>query len=121
MKNERNECDCNIIHKEVVKTIKNQLLKNSEFQSLANLFKILGDATRTKIVWMLSEQEMCVCDISNVLNMTKSRVSHQLAVLRKAGILESRKDGRTVYYELNDNHVRELFALAIKHVKHFRK
>ena len=77
-------CDCNIIHKEIVdhalknKPNKNELLKVSE------LFKILGDPTRIKIIWSLDKQEMCVCDIANVLNMTKSSISHQLAILRKA-------------------------------------
>ena len=84
-------CDCNIIHQESV----NIALQNKpdilELERLSELFKILGDLTRIKILWSLDNHEMCVCDIANVLNMTKSSVSHQLAVLRSAGIVKYRK------------------------------
>lgn len=111
-------CDCNVIHKDIVeKALKNRpdevtLLK------LSKVFKILGDLTRIKILWCLDNNEMCVCDIANVLNMSKSLVSHQLAVLRKSEIVKSRRSGKEVYYTLDDEHIRTLYEIGIKHINH---
>lgn len=113
-----NVCDCNIIHKEAV----NRALKNKperdELERLSNVFKLLGDLTRTEILWVLDKNEMCVCDIANVLNMTKSSISHQLAILRSAGIVECRRDGKEVYYRLDDLHITKLYEIGIEHIDH---
>lgn len=118
MKYENIYCDCNIIHKRVVEDVLSSMPDENVFESLSNLFKMLGDPTRAKIVWLLDKHEMCVCDIANVLNMTKSRVSHQLAILRDAGLISNRKSGKEVYYKLDDAHVGKLYKMAFKHVKH---
>lgn len=111
-------CDCNIIHEEAV----NMAIKNrpddKELINLSELFKILGDLTRIKIIWTLDNNEMCVCDIANVLNMTKSSISHQLAILKNAGIVRYRKSGKEVYYTLDDEHVKEVFEIALSHIGH---
>lgn len=111
-------CDCNIIHQESV----NIALQNKpdilELERLSELFKILGDLTRIKILWSLDNHEMCVCDIANVLNMTKSSVSHQLAVLRSAGIVKYRKAGKEVYYTLDDEHIKKLYEIGVEHIDH---
>ena len=88
-----NGCDCNVIHKEMVKIALENKPSKEELERLSQVFKLLGDLTRTKILWVLDKNEMCVCDIANVLNMTKSSISHQLALLREAGIVEYRKVG----------------------------
>ena len=85
---------------------------------LAEFFKILGDTTRAKILYALDQNEMCVCDIANVLGMSKSSISHQLGTLRRSGIVRCRKEGKEVYYTLDDEHVKGLFELGIEHIEH---
>ena len=114
-------CDCNIIHKDAV----NMAIKNrpddKELINLSELFKILGDLTRIKIIWTLDNNEMCVCDIANVLNMTKSSISHQLAILKNAGIVRYRKSGKEVYYTLDDEHINKLYEIGLEHIEHRMK
>ena len=111
-------CDCNIIHKDVVESTIKKMPKQSLFDNLAEFFKIIGDLTRTKILFALDQNEMCVCDIANVLGMTKSSISHQLATLKKSGIVKSRRDGKEVYYTLDDEHIKQVFEIAIEHIEH---
>lgn len=111
-------CDCNIIHESAVKKALENKPKDKELYKLSELFKVIGDPTRIKILWALDNHEMCVCDIANVLNMTKSSISHQLAVLRDNGIVKNRKDGKEVYYTLDDEHIKELYELGLVHIYH---
>ena len=111
-------CDCNIIHKEVVDDTLKKMPEQDLFNKIAEFFKILGDTTRTKILFALDTNEMCVCDIANVLNMSKSSISHQLSTLREMGIVRARKEGKEVYYMLDDNHVKEVFEVALEHINH---
>ena len=111
-------CDCNIIHESAVKKALKNKPKDKELYKLSELFKVIGDPTRIKILWVLDNHEMCVCDIANVLNMTKSSISHQLAVLRDNGIVKNRKDGKEVYYTLDDEHIKELYELGLVHIYH---
>lgn len=85
-------------------------------QRLAETFKVLGDATRTKIIFALSQEELCVCDIANLLGTTKSAVSHQLRVLRNMKLVKYRKDGKMAFYSLDDEHIKNLFDEGIRHV-----
>ena len=111
-------CDCNIIHQDVVDSTLKKMPKQNLFDNLAEFFKIIGDPTRTKILFALDQNEMCVCDIANVLGMTKSSISHQLATLKKSGIVKSRRDGKEVYYTLDDEHVKQVFEVGIEHIEH---
>ena len=111
-------CDCNIIHEEVVKNTLSKMPDYNLFNKLAEFFKILGDTTRAKILYALDQNEMCVCDIANVLGMSKSSISHQLSSLRKMNIVKCRKEGKEVYYMLDDDHVKGLFELGIEHIEH---
>lgn len=113
-----NVCDCNVIHKEMVKIALENKPSKEELERLSQVFKLLGDLTRTEILWVLDKNEMCVCDIANVLNMTKSSISHQLALLREAGIVEYRKVGKEVYYRLDDFHITKLYEIGIEHIDH---
>ena len=113
-----NVCDCNVIHKEMVKIALENKPSKEELECLSQVFKLLGNLTRTKILWVLDKNEMCVCDIANVLNMTKSSISHQLASLREAGIVEYRKVGKEVYYRLDDFHITRLYEIGIEHIDH---
>ncbi len=120
LKMSKNEfiCDCNIIHEDIVKKVLNTMIQQEKINKISDFFKILGDSTRAKIIAALDQNEMCVCDIANVLQMTKSSVSHQLAILRKAKLVKYRKEGKTVYYSLSDNHVQEVFESALDHINH---
>ena len=111
-------CDCNIIHQEIVNKTLQKMPKPELFNKLAEFFKIIGDPTRTKILFALDQNEMCVCDIANVLNMSKSSISHQLATLRKSGIVKCRREGKEVYYTLDDDHVKQVFEVGIEHIEH---
>ena len=114
-------CDCNIIHEEAVNIAIKNRPDDKELINLSELFKILGDLTRIKIIWTLDNNEMCVCDIANVLNMTKSSISHQLAILKNAGIVRYRKSGKEVYYTLDDEHINKLYEIGLEHIEHRMK
>lgn len=111
-------CDCNVIHQDKVDDVLKKMPNENIMNKLAELFKLIGDTTRCRILFALDQDEMCVCDLANVLNMTKSRVSHQLAVLRKNDIVKCRKDGKEVYYTLDDDHIVKLFEIGLKHINH---
>lgn len=118
----RNEfsCDCNVIHQDRVDDVLRKMPREDVFYRLADLFKLIGDPTRCHILFALDQDEMCVCDLANVLNMTKSSISHQLAVLRKSGVVKCRRSGKEVYYTLDDNHIEKLFEVGLEHINHQR-
>ena len=111
------ECDCNVIHDAVVNNTLKAMPSNRVIEKIAGFFKVIGDNTRAKILFALDSNEMCVCDIANVLNMTKSAVSHQLSVLRDERIVRCNRIGKEVYYSLDDEHVKEVYEVALSHVK----
>ena len=113
-------CDCNIIHQDIVKDTINKMADNELLIDLSEFFKVLGDTTRTKILYALDQNEMCVCDIANVLGMTKSSISHQLRTLKENGIVKSKKSGKEVFYMLDDDHVKQVFEVGIEHIEHKR-
>ena len=111
-------CDCDVIHQDaVIRALKNRP-ERGELEQLSSLFKILGDRTRIAILQTLDQNEMCVCDLANALNMTKSSISHQLATLREAHIIKSRRAGKEIYYTMDDDHITKLYELGLAHIKH---
>ena len=111
-------CDCNVIHEEIVNKVLSLMAEEDSFNKLAEFFKILGDTTRVKILYALDKNEMCVCDIANVLNMSKSSISHQLGTLRRSGSVKCKKIGKEVFYMLDDDHVKEVFEVGFEHIEH---
>ncbi len=111
-------CDCNAVHKEAVDAVRGNMLDDSVYAQVATFFKVLGDPTRMRILWALDQGELCVCDIANILGMTKSAVSHQLSTLREARLVKCRKDGKSVYYTLDDDHVRQMIEAGLHHTEH---
>ncbi len=109
-------CDCDVIHQDVVNRVREIMPEEETLYDLAELFKVFGDSTRIRILWALEESEMCVCDIANLLNMTQSAISHQLRVLRQAALVKSRRDGKVVYYSLDDEHVQQIIAQGMIHI-----
>ncbi|APF25390.1 bacterial regulatory, arsR family protein [Clostridium sporogenes] len=111
-------CTCNVIHHDVVDKVKDNMIEEDKVQDLGDFFKVLSEPTRIKILYALASSEMCVCDISNLLNMTQSAVSHQLKVLRIARLIKFRKEGKVVYYSLDDSHVENVFKQGLEHIMH---
>ena len=109
-------CNCDVIHEDVVNHVKELMPKEETLYDLAELFKVFGDSTRIKILWALDAAEMCVCDIAVLLNMTQSAISHQLRVLKQAKLVKNRRDGKVVYYSLDDEHVRQIFDQGLTHI-----
>jgi len=109
-------CDVPVIHHEVVEKVKNLMPDEDNLFDLAELFKLFGDTTRIRILWALSEAEMCVCDIAYLLNMTPSAISHQLRLLKQARLVKNRKEGKVVYYSLDDEHIKLIFEQGMFHV-----
>lgn len=114
-------CDCHPIDGELVLKTKNAMPENETLKSLSDFFGIMGDLTRCKIIFALKESPMCVCDLANVLSMTKSSVSHQLKKMRTAGAVKCEKLGKQVFYSLDDHHVFEIFSTSLKHIDHKSK
>lgn len=113
---ENDRCDCSVIHEDIVNKVRKNMPKEETLYNLAELFKVFGDSTRVKILRALDEAEMCVCDIAVLLNMTQSAISHQLRVLKQARLVKNRKDGKVVYYSLDDEHVKEIFNQGLTHI-----
>ena len=109
-------CSCSVIHETVIGRVKENMPKEETLYDLAELFKVFGDSTRIKILCALFEAEMCVCDIASLLNMTQSAISHQLRVLKQARLVKYRRDGKIVYYSLDDEHVKHIFNEGMIHI-----
>ena len=114
--NPSERCDCDVIHEDIVNEVKGKMPEEESLYDLAELFKVFGDSTRIKILWALDEAEMCVCDIAVLLNMTQSAISHQLRVLKQANLVKNRKEGKVVYYSLDDDHVKNIFDQGLIHI-----
>jgi len=111
------ECKVDIVHQEKLNLAAKNMPSEERLYDVAELFKVFGDSTRTKIISALFSSELCVCDIAKLLNMTKSAVSHQLRILRTSKLVKARKSGKEVFYSLSDDHVIEIYKLALEHVE----
>ena len=109
-------CDCNEIHEDLLKIVNDTMPEETELYDLAELFKVFGDSTRIRILFVLFEAEVCVCDLAKALNMTQSAISHQLRILKANKLVNSRREGKSVFYSLADDHVVKIFEMAIEHV-----
>lgn len=109
-------CSCTTIHDDVIQKVRAVMPQDETLYDLAELFKAFGDTTRIKILCALFEAEMCVCDIAALLNMTQSAISHQLRVLKQARLVKHRKDGKVVYYSLDDSHIKSIFDQGLLHI-----
>lgn len=110
------DCDCEIIHYDMVEKVKKRVLDEETLLSMADFYKALSDSTRIKIIDVLYEGELCVCDISVLINMTKSATSHQLRYLKEMNLIKSRKQGKEMFYSLADSHIIKVFEISKSHV-----
>ncbi len=108
--------DCTCIHDDVVNAVRPNMPKDETLMNLADTFKLFSDSTRVKILCALIQAEMCVSDISVLLNMTKSSISHQLRILKQSNLVKYRKVGSVVYYSIADDHVKSIFNNGMEHV-----
>jgi len=116
MKANQFTCDCEVIHEDVVARVRAAMPEGKNFYQLANLYKMFADNTRIKILWALSCESMCVCDLAVLLEMTKSAISHQLKSLRLANLVRYDRKGKVVYYSLTDKHVKDVFEKGYEHI-----
>ena len=112
---ERNEGD--ILHPDLISSVNQDMPDEEMLYDLAELFRIFGDSTRIKILYVLFEAEMCVCDIAELLHMTQSAISHQLRVLKQSKLVKFRREGKTIYYSLADDHVRTIIGQGMDHIR----
>lgn len=110
-------CECTEVHKDLLKTVNDKMPCEEDLMDLAELFKVFGDTTRIRILFVLFEAEVCVCDLAEALNMTQSAVSHQLKVLKQAKLVKNRREGKSIFYSLADEHVRTIIAQGMDHVE----
>ena len=109
-------CDTEDIHEELLKIVDETMPDETELDSLAELFKVFGDPTRIRILFVLFETEVCVCDLARALNMTQSAVSHQLRILKQSRLVKNRREGKSMFYSLADDHVRTMIAQGREHI-----
>lgn len=110
-------CDCDVIHADIVEKVSGHMPDEEKLYDLADFFKMFGDSTRIKILWALDSEEMCVCDLAVLLNMTKSAISHQLKTLRQEKLVKYRREGKNAFYSLQDEHVKNLLEIGLEHLE----
>ncbi|MDA8097504.1 MAG: ArsR family transcriptional regulator [Desulforudis sp.] len=115
---ENDTCEVICVHERVVQEVRDRMLAADEVERLAAVFKVMGDPARIRIIEALFLHELCVCDLAAVLGMTQSAVSHQLRVLRDQRLVKYRKEGKMVFYALDDTHIINLFREGLAHVRH---
>lgn len=109
-------CELTHVHEDIVRKVRAILPDEETLYDLADLFRIFADSTRIKILYLLFESEMCVCDIAQLLGMTQSAISHQLRALKQSKLVKNRREGKTVFYSLADDHVVTILAQGMEHV-----
>lgn len=110
-------CDERCVHEDKVNFVEGRMPPEDEMADMAELFKVFGDSTRIKILYILSESELCVCDIAELLGMTQPAISYQLKVLKQARLVRNRREGKTVFYSLADEHVDTIIGMAKEHLE----
>ena len=109
-------CDSCEVHENLVKIVNETMPDEEQLYDLADLFKVFADSTRIRILFVLFESEVCVCDLAKVLNMTQSAVSHQLRILKQNKLVKNRREGKSIFYSLADDHVRMIISMGREHI-----
>lgn len=110
-------CECNEIHENLLRIVEDTMPDEETLYDLAELFKVFGDSTRIRILFVLFEAEVCVCDLAKALNMTQSAISHQLRILKQNKLVKSRREGKSIFYSLADDHVRTIIDQGKEHIE----
>ena len=109
-------CESLEVHEDLLKIVNDTMPEENELYDLAELFKVFGDSTRIRILFVLFETEVCVCDLAQALNMTQSAISHQLRILKQNKLVKNRREGKSIFYSLADDHVRTIIAQGREHL-----
>ena len=109
-------CEFMHVHDDIIRQVEGVMPQEQELVELSEFFKVFGDSTRIKILYVLSQSEMCVCDIATLLQMGQSAISHQLRILKQMRLVKFRRDGKTVFYSLSDNHIQTILAQGMEHI-----
>ena len=110
-------CESHEVQKDLLKIVNEKLPSETELYDLAELFKVFGDSTRIRILFVLFEAEVCVCDLAEALGMTQSAISHQLRILKQNKLVKNRREGKSIFYSLADEHVRTIIAQGCEHIE----
>ena len=110
-------CETTEVHEELLKVVQEKMPEEERLYDLAELFKVFGDSTRIRILFVLFEAEVCVCDLAQALHMTQSAISHQLKILKNSRLVKSRREGKSVFYSLADHHVRTMIGQGREHIE----
>ena len=110
-------CEAVEVHEELLKIVREKLPAEESLMDLAELFKVFGDSTRIRILFVLFEAEVCVCDLAEALSMTQSAISHQLSILKRNKLVKSRREGKSMFYSLADDHVRTIVSQGMEHIE----
>lgn len=110
-------CETVEIHEELLKIVEEKMPPEEELYDLAELYKVFGDSTRIRILFVLFEAEVCVCDLAQALHMTQSAISHQLRILKQNKLVKNRREGKSVFYSLADDHVRSIINQGLEHIQ----
>ena len=111
------ECECHSIHADKLQLVEDTLPPEDDIYEVAELFKVFGDSTRIRILFVLFEAEVCVCDLAETLNMTQSAISHQLRILKQSKLVKCRREGKSMFYSLADDHVKTIIAQGLEHIE----
>lgn len=104
------------VHEEIVKQVNEEIPDEEKLYDLADFFKVFADSTRIKILYVLLCSEMCVCDLAQILNMTQSAISHQLRILKQMDLVRNRREGKTIFYSLADDHIKSILNQGMEHI-----
>ena len=110
------KCEFLCVHEDTVRAVMEKMPPEETLYDLAEFFKVFGDSTRIRILYALHENELCVCDIANLLGLTQTAVSHQLRVLKSSKLVKARRNGKTVFYSLDDDHIHSILNMGISHL-----
>jgi len=109
-------CDTILVHNDIINDIQHHMPEENTLKELADFYKVFGDATRIRMLYVLLQHEVCVCDLAEILGMTQSAISHQLRVLKQMKLVKNRREGKTVYYSLADGHIQTIINQGMEHI-----
>lgn len=115
-KKEAMQCECMHVHQDMIEMVEEHMPQEEQLADLAEFFRVFGDTTRIRILYVLMCSEVCVCDIANLLGMTQSAISHQLRILKQMDLVKNRREGKTIFYSLADGHIKSILSQGLEHI-----